>query len=129
MNANHKLVIGVLAGAALGAAAMQALHAQGKPIAYIVTETEVIDAAALNTFVPAAQAALKQAGGKSMVPGSAKIVAFEGQPPKRMVISVWDSLEKAEAWRKSAAWKGALAAAARTVSIMRQMDTTILPTR
>jgi hypothetical protein len=32
-------------------------------------------------------------------------------------------------WRKSAAWKGALAAAARTVSIMRQMDMTILPTR
>ena len=31
-------------------------------------------------------------------------------------------------WRRSAAWKGALAAAARTVSIMRQMDMTILPT-
>ena len=31
-------------------------------------------------------------------------------------------------WRRSAVWKGALAAAARTVSIMRQMDTTILPT-
>src|SRR5499427_10204850 len=32
-------------------------------------------------------------------------------------------------WRRSAVWKGALAAAARTVSIMRQMDMTILQTR
>jgi hypothetical protein len=31
-------------------------------------------------------------------------------------------------WRRSAVWKGALAAAVGTVSIMRQMDMTILPT-
>jgi hypothetical protein len=36
----------MLASAALGAAAVQGLHAQAKPKAYLVTEVELIDAAA-----------------------------------------------------------------------------------
>ena len=46
MSTNYKLVFGVVLGAALGAAAMQGLHAQAKPKAYSVTETEVLDATA-----------------------------------------------------------------------------------
>ena len=59
-------MLAVVAGASLGAAAVQGLHAQVKPKAYIVTETEVIDAAALAAYVPQAQAAVRAAGG---VPG------------------------------------------------------------
>ena len=40
MSSNYKLVFGVVLGAALGAAAVQGLHAQAKPKAYSVTETE-----------------------------------------------------------------------------------------
>ena len=46
MSSNYKLVFGVVLGAALGAAAVQGLHAQAKPKAYSVTETEVLDATA-----------------------------------------------------------------------------------
>ena len=44
MNTKFKIALAVVAGAALGAAAMQGLHAQAKPKAYTVSELEVIDA-------------------------------------------------------------------------------------
>lgn len=105
MNSNYKLVLGMVAGAALGAAAVQGLHAQAKPKAFIVTETEVIDAAALAAYTPQAQAAIKAAGGRSLAPASEKAVALAGQPPKRVGISEWENMEKAQAWRNSEAWK------------------------
>jgi uncharacterized protein (DUF1330 family) len=105
MNANFKLMLAVLAGAAIGAVAVQGLHAQVKPKAYIVTETEVIDAAALAAYSPQAQAAIKAAGGRSLAPATEKAVALAGQAPKRVGISEWETLEKAQAWRSSEAWK------------------------
>ena len=47
MNPKSRILLAVVAGAALGTAAVQGLHAQAKPKAYLVTETELIDAAAL----------------------------------------------------------------------------------
>jgi hypothetical protein len=40
-NGNHEMLL----GAALGSAATQGLHAQGKPKAYTVSELETLDAA------------------------------------------------------------------------------------
>src|ERR671934_2533513 len=40
MNTKYKIVLAVVAGAALGAAAVQGLHAQAKPKAYLISETE-----------------------------------------------------------------------------------------
>ena len=54
MNPKSRIVLAAVVGAALGAAAVQGLHAQAKPKAYIVTETEVIDASALAAYVPQA---------------------------------------------------------------------------
>jgi uncharacterized protein (DUF1330 family) len=105
MNTKYKIAVGVLAGAALGAAAVQGLHAQTKPKAYIVTESEVIDPAGLAAYAPIAQAAIKTAGGRSLAPATTKAVAFLGDAPKRVGISEWESMEKAQAWRNSAAWK------------------------
>ncbi len=105
MNANFKLMLAVVAGAAIGAVAAQGLHAQAKPKAYIVTETEVIDAAALAAYSPQAQAAIKAAGGRSLAPATENAVALAGQAPKRVGISEWETLEKAQAWRNSEAWK------------------------
>ncbi len=103
MNPKSRIVLAVVAGAALGAAAVQGLHAQAKPKAYLVTETEVIDAAALATYTPQAQAAVRAAGGRpGVVPAAGKIVALVGEPPKRFGVSEWESLEKAQAWYNSA---------------------------
>ena len=105
MNMKYKIALAALAGAALGAAAMQGLHAQAKPKGYLVTETEVIDAAAAAVHSPLAQAAIKNAGGRTLIPTTAKVVAIVGEPPKRFGVSEWESLEKAEAYRNSAEWK------------------------
>lgn len=55
----------MLVGAALGSAAIQGLHAQGKPKAYTVSELETLDAAANAACVPKVQAAQQAAGGRS----------------------------------------------------------------
>jgi uncharacterized protein (DUF1330 family) len=105
MNTKFKIVLAVIAGAALGAVAMQGLHAQAKPKAYTVSELETLDAAAQATFTQLAQAALKDAGGRTFNTGGGKVVALEGAaPPKRVVINEWDSLEQAQAYYKSKAW-------------------------
>ena len=64
MNTKFKFALAVVASAALGAAAMQGLHAQAKPKAYTVTELEPLDTAAAAAFAPVAQAAQKAAGGR-----------------------------------------------------------------
>jgi uncharacterized protein (DUF1330 family) len=105
MNTKSKIVLAVVAGAALGAAAVQGLHAQAKPKAYLVTESEVLDAAALAAYLPQAGAAVQAAGGRRLAPPAGKIVAIVGEAPKRVGISEWESLEKALAYRNSEAFK------------------------
>jgi uncharacterized protein (DUF1330 family) len=105
MKIQYTVALSMLAGAALGAGAIQGLHAQAKPKAYIVTETEVLDAAALVAYRPKVIAALQAAGGRRLAPATDKIVAFAGPAPKRIGITEWDSMEKAQAYRSSAAFK------------------------
>ena len=57
MTRKSRIVLAVVVGAALGAAAVQGLHAQAKPKAYIVTDSEVLDAAAAAAYSPVNQAA------------------------------------------------------------------------
>ena len=105
MNGTGKIALAVIVGAALGAAAMQGLHAQSKPKAYIVTENEITDAAAQAALAPLNAAAQRAAGGRSLNTAGGKIVAFVGATPERIGISEWDSLEQAVAFRNSAAWR------------------------
>ena len=119
MNPNYKIALAVVVGAALGAAAIQGLHAQAKPKAYIVTESEVIDAAALAAYSPAIQAAQKAAGGRSFRT-TGKTVAFVGVAPKRVGLSEWDNLEQAQAWLNSAARKNIAPQRDKAIKIVRQ---------
>jgi uncharacterized protein (DUF1330 family) len=103
---NRRIAMGLtlLAGVAIGATAIQGLHAQAKLKAYTVTEQSVIDASALATYVPAVQAALKAAGGHILNTGG-KVVAIMGEaPPQRVIINEWDSIDQAQAFYKSKAW-------------------------
>jgi uncharacterized protein (DUF1330 family) len=105
MNTQYKIGLAVVMGAVLGAAAVQGLNAQAKPKAYMVTESEVLDAAALAAYSPKAQAAVQAAGGRRLAPPTGTVVAVVGEAPKRIGISEWDSVEKAQAYRNSAAYK------------------------
>jgi uncharacterized protein (DUF1330 family) len=106
MNTKFKIALAVVAGAALGAAAMQGLHAQAKPKAYVVIETEVLDAAAQAAYTPLIRAALQAAGARPVSRPGGRIVAIEGAAaPKRVAINEWASLEQAQAFYNSKAYK------------------------
>jgi uncharacterized protein (DUF1330 family) len=114
MNSNYKLAMALVAGAAIGGAAIQGLHAQAKPPIYLVTEIDVSNAQAYGKdYAPKAQASIKAAGGKQIAIGGAggagagKVIEVEGAAPKRVVIQIWDSVEKMQAWRNSADYKAA----------------------
>ena len=105
MNTKFKIALAIVAGTAFGAAAIQGLHAQAKPKAYTITETESLDAAAQAAYTPLVRAAQTAAGGRNLRTAGGKVVALEGAAPKRVAITEWDSLEKAEAFYNSKAWK------------------------
>jgi len=101
----HVAIVAAMAvGMAVGGLAVQGLHAQTKK-AYSVTEVELLDAAAQAAYVPLVQAAQKAAGGRSLNTGGGKVVSMVGTAPPRVVITEWDSLQKAEAFYNSAAFK------------------------
>jgi uncharacterized protein (DUF1330 family) len=106
MKTNYKIAIALVAGAAIGGAAIQGLHAQAKPLVYTVTETDVTNIDAYTKeYAPLAIPLIKKSGGKLLAAGQ-KVTTLEGSPPKpRVTILVWDSLEQVQAWRNSAEYK------------------------
>ena len=94
----------MLLGVAVGAVAIDALHAQSTPKAYVVTEVDIINPEAQAAYLPKVGEVIKSTGGTYLARGG-KIVALEGEAPKRVTIVVYDSLEKAQASRNSEAWK------------------------
>jgi uncharacterized protein (DUF1330 family) len=108
MKTRYTAALSVLAGLAVGAAAVQALHAQAKPPAYVVAEIEVTNLTPYDKeYVPAAMKAIADGGGKYIVRGG-ETAAMYGEPPKpRIAIMVFESMEKAKAAFDSAAYKAA----------------------
>jgi len=105
MKTRYTVALTLLAGIAIGAAVVRGLHAQAKPKAYVVSETEALDAAAVAAYDPLLRDAIDAAGGHRLNTPGGKIVAFVGEPPKRIAIGEWESLEKAQAFINSAAFK------------------------
>jgi uncharacterized protein (DUF1330 family) len=106
MKMQYAVPLALIAGIGIGAVAVQTLHAQAKPPVYYIAEIEVTNLDAYTKeFVPLAQAAIKSSGGRFLAQGG-KVTVFEGEPPKsRVILQVWDNLEKIQAWRASAEFK------------------------
>ena len=97
MKTHLTITVSVLAGMAIGAAAIHTLHAQAKPPAFVVGEIDIANAAAFDKeYVPPAAKAVVDGGGKYIVRGG-KSIALYGEPPKRLAIMQFESLEKAQA--------------------------------
>jgi uncharacterized protein (DUF1330 family) len=104
VNTKSKIVIAAVAGAALGATAMQGLHAQAKLKAYGVVEAERIGTAP-SDYLPAARKAIEAAHGRALRTFNGRVVSIEGTPPAQHVgIVEWDSVDDAVAFYKSKAW-------------------------
>jgi uncharacterized protein (DUF1330 family) len=108
MKTRHTVALSIWAGVAVGAAAVQALHAQAKPPAYVVAEIDVIDLEPFDReYVPPAAKAITDGGGRYIVRGG-RTVAFYGEPPHpRMAVMVFERMEKAQAAFNSSAYKEA----------------------
>jgi hypothetical protein len=83
MKTRYAVALSVVAGAALGAAAVQGLHAQAKPKAYTVSEVETINPAALGAFVSALEDAQSAAGGHNLHTRGGRIVTLGGRQLRR----------------------------------------------
>jgi uncharacterized protein (DUF1330 family) len=106
MKSSYKIALALFAGVALGGLAIEGLHAQAKALVYVVTEVDVTNPDLYaKEYAPKVQAIIKAAGGRFLAIGGAgaanggKVTAFEGDSPKRVVVQVWDSMDKIKAWR------------------------------
>ena len=110
MNRHITVGLGMVASAALGATAVQTLHAQTKPPAYNIAEITIKDQDGYNKeYLPLIAKALTDAGGKFLIRGG-KTVSFEGAAPApRIVVVQFESLDKLEALYNSALYKNAVA--------------------
>jgi uncharacterized protein (DUF1330 family) len=113
MKTRYTVASALLVGVAIGAVSVKSLHAQVRPI-YLVTEIDVTNPDAYGTeYAPKLQASITATGGRIIASGGAGgagakfVTQVEGQPPKRVVIQVWDSLQKMQAWRTSAEYQEA----------------------
>jgi uncharacterized protein (DUF1330 family) len=106
MKTRHVIGLSALAGIALGAVAVQGLHAQAKPpVYYVVDIGEITDPAGYEAIGGRSNAAAVQAFqdfGGQFVSRTANITALDGTAPKRFIVTRFDSAEKATAWYNSA---------------------------
>jgi uncharacterized protein (DUF1330 family) len=108
MKTRYTVALSIWAGVVVGAAAVQALHAQAKPPAYVVAEINVTNPESFDKeYVPPAAKAIANGGGKYLVRGG-PTVTFYGEPPRtRIVMMVFENMEKAQAAFDSPAFKEA----------------------
>jgi uncharacterized protein (DUF1330 family) len=109
MKTNYKLAIALIAGTAIGGTAIQGLHAQAKPPAYVIIPIlKINDADTYKTGVidkASATAGEMAAAGGHFIIRSQKFTSLDGDPPVRLVVIAFDSVEKAQAFENTAAQK------------------------
>jgi uncharacterized protein (DUF1330 family) len=107
MKTNHKLALALLAGIVIGGGGVKAIHAQQVKVApaYVIAEVEVTDPATFQKYSDQVPGTLAAYGGHYLVRGG-KITGVEGDAPKgRVVVTAFDSVEKALAWENSPAYE------------------------
>src|SRR5580704_9972891 len=108
MKAKFGVALAMVGSFALGAVAIEGLHAQAKPAGYVIAEVTVKDPEKYKIeFIPPATKAIQDAGGKYVIQGG-KTISFEGEPPApRVVVFQFESMDKAQSWWNSQARKDA----------------------
>ena len=100
----RRLVLAGIIGVSLGAVVAPVLYAQAGPPAYLVAEIDVTDAALYKQYLDKGGPLYAKFAGRFLVRGGT-IETFAGEPPKRSVIAVFDSLAQARAFRDSPAYQ------------------------
>jgi uncharacterized protein (DUF1330 family) len=104
MNRTMTIGLSMLAGAALGGAAVETLHAQAKPPGFTIAEITIKDKDGyMKEFAPAITKTIQDAGVKFLVRGGRTASTLGAPPAGRVVITQYESFEKAQEWAASQA--------------------------
>jgi uncharacterized protein (DUF1330 family) len=111
MKTRYTVALSMLAGAALAGAAIEGLHAQAKPPAYVVAEIDVTNQDGFTKeFGPAARKALAVGAGYKALALGGKTMSIDGAAPKsRIVINAFDNMDEAMKAYNSPEYKAARA--------------------
>lgn len=105
------VAIAVLAGMGAGASIVQVLHAQAKPPVYFIGEIEVTNPEGYaKEYLPKAREIIRAHGGQLVAAGGAagtgnQVISVDGEPPKRVVIYRYPSVDAVHAWRNDPAYE------------------------
>ena len=97
-----KTAAAVACGLVVGGGAIQMLHAQSKPPAFVVAEIAVRDLEGYEmNYLKPAQKTIADHGGKYLAGGFNKTVTLTGsEPPNRVVLLQFANMDAVQAWRK-----------------------------
>ncbi|WP_249160234.1 DUF1330 domain-containing protein [Bradyrhizobium manausense] len=110
MNSRCRIGLVVLACTALGALGSRALHGETSRPAYLIGQIDVSDPDGYaREYLPKAREIIKAHGGKLVAAAGAaatgaQVIAVDGNPPKRVVIYMYPSMEALRAWRNDPAY-------------------------
>jgi uncharacterized protein (DUF1330 family) len=110
MKARYKIAIAMLTCVALGALGGEALRGQARPPAYLIGQIDVSDPDGYaKEYLPKAREIIKAHGGRLVAAGGAaatasRVIAVDGEAPKRVVIYMYPSIEALQAWRNDPAY-------------------------
>ena len=110
MNPGCRIGLVMLMGTALGALGSEALHSEAAPPAYLIGQIDVSDPDGYaKEYLPKAREIIKAHGGKLVAAAGAaatgsQVVAVDGNPPKRVVVYVYPSMDALRAWRSDPAY-------------------------
>lgn len=110
MNARCRIGLIMLMCTAVGAFGTEILRGQTRPPAYLIGQIDVTDPDGYaREYLPKAREIIKAHGGKLVAAAGAaatgsQVVAVDGNPPKRVVIYMYPSIEALQAWRNDPAY-------------------------
>jgi uncharacterized protein (DUF1330 family) len=105
VKSKSKTAVALFVGIGIGALAIEALHAQAKPPAFLIFDAEIKDAAAYQPFSQTAVKEIQAQGGKFLVAGARPEVLSGAPTPNIVSISQWDNKEEIIRWFNSDAMK------------------------
>lgn len=101
-----RILFASLAGVVVSTFAVEMVYAQSKPRTYYIAEVTPIDSETyVQEFASKVSGTVEPFGGRYLVRGG-QGTKIDGEPPKpRVIVIAFDSMERAQAWRNSAAYR------------------------
>ncbi len=107
MKARYTIALSILAGAAIGAAAVQTLHAQAKPPVYAIALNQLTNAEGYaKEYLPKGRAAILAHGGVYVAAGKGTVVTGTVSAD-RVVVLRFESMDAVKSWFNSPDYQAA----------------------